>query len=444
MYACLIALIGIGMLMNVYVARADEGYQFCDYVTPYDSFTSADTSASCRGGNIDSERLLYGVEMYMVTYYGAGDDGYLYVYDENNPPTTWDESDPALFYKSDGPVSVGDGTGVPRFFTTYFPDAVTIPSGANPVVAFRSDTGTTPGGGFYWLRGGQNITGGTDNYYRIFLWEPEPPPTPEYEAGSLEILYPTYATTTASTTVPISISYHIGTDLGQFSIDGSLPERIGIEISYDDNYDSAGYIYLETDYDIDQSPGTHSYDLTYTFPNQRTYSLQAKLILDYGYTPPYSGCVPSPPFVTCEGYQNTAVYAWDEALFSAMNGIINQIGFTPGDYDGRNALATTTCNIANISGCFQNAIAFLFFPNPDSLKVFSFLWENLKMKPPFGYVTQTLAALNNLSISDEASFSFGELPFMDSIFTPLKNGLEGMLWLSLIVGFLYRLRDLDI
>jgi len=289
----------------------------------------------------------------------------------------------------------------------------------------------------------------TARYYWFFTSDgtvitPTDPPDPELEAGDITILYPTYATTTTSTTFDVEIGYYIADDLEAYSLNGELPERIGIELSYDNLYDSASYVYLPVDYTIDDTPGAHvvSYEVTIEPPSD--YSIVAKLILDYGYVAPYEGCSPSPPFVTCEGYQDTAVYKYDEVSFSNVNGAYSLIGFNPGDLEGRNGLATTTCTVLNLTGCFQNAIAFLFFPDPQSLQVFSFLWQNIKTKPPFGYVTQTITALTQISAAGPAAFTFGSLPFQEEIFDPLKSGLEAMLWLSLIVGFLYRLRELDI
>jgi len=468
-YACLIALIGLLMLMNVATAHAfdnipdtfdglqgsctqnDSNYNWCGIVfTPdtEETFTTITVPLNGDAGSPDVDDAMAAVLVRATIYTASGSYFGATIaqseYIEASTITKW-SSFPLTEYS---------------MVDFEFPDTVVLDSGTTYYIQFQWSYNTVGSGTYYNMLKSStstlptfwngdngffntNFRDATAGYGGVFSTGDAPPPEPVF--GDLTILYPTYATTTASTTIPVVIGYTIGDDLSEYSLDGSLPVRIGIELSYDDLYNAAGYTYLPVDWDISSTTGAHGYTVDLTLPNPSDYSLVAKLILDYGFIPPFEGCTPNPPFVSCTGSQSLATYQWDEATFSAVNGAIDLIGFQPGGaFGGGSALATTTCNIANISGCFQNAITFLFFPSPDALATFSFLWENIRNKPPFGYVSQTVGALTNLSEGETAAFTFGELPFVDEIFTPLKNGLEGLLWISLIVGFLYRLRELDI
>lgn len=435
MYACLIALIGLFMLMDVARAHAATGINVSDAVGPGGygpNYLTIDPVIW------NSHQVMGSPPAYngnIITSCALIDAGYR---DFEGTSVLRNGSYPGTgsVQINFGPNSGGWDSG--NYNTGI--DASSLPDG-DYVAIWNIQTYPSP-----FTCAGVSITHEAYANFTVSGGVPGPPTPPPPIGGDITILYPTNATTTASTTFPVVIGYTIADDLEDYSLDGSLPVRIGIELSYDDLYAPGGYTYLPVMWDIASSTGAHGTTTDITLPIESDYSLQAKLILDYGFIPSLEGCTPNPPFVTCAGSQSLAVYQWDEITFSAVNGAMGVIGFQPGGgpFGGGAGLATTTCNIANISGCFQNAIAFLFFPSPDALSTFSFLWENVKNKPPFGYVSQTISALNTISISGTASFEFGELPFMDEIFTPLKNGLEGLLWLSLIVGFLYRLRELDI
>jgi len=257
---------------------------------------------------------------------------------------------------------------------------------------------------------------------------------------------PTNATTTASTTLDIDITYGIGEDLSSFSLNGSLPSKIGIQIQLQNNTTSST-IDLGTDFNISTSSGRYTYATT-TTQSQGDYTLIASLIGVYGtYLPPPENCTPLPPFQNCEGETESratiATYL-PPPTFSLANGTLPYLGFDTNDPNSRNALATTTCDLLHVGGCFQNALAFLFYPT-SSLNQFSELWRTIQSKPPFGYVSQTLNSLRSLNASSTPAFSFGSLPLMDTIFTPFRTGLAALLWLGFFIAFYRgRLRHLDI
>jgi len=261
---------------------------------------------------------------------------------------------------------------------------------------------------------------------------------------SITVTNPTQGTTTPTTTFDIDANYAIGSDLGSFSLNGSIPDRIGINLVLQ-NTATGVSTNLGTDFTIASSSGAHTYATSTTIA-QGDYTLIATLVGDYGYVPPSDNCTPLLPFVTCLGSSNISTLATSlpPPTFSVANGNFPLLGFDTFSTASRNGLATTTCDVVHIGGCFQNALAFLFYPSPDVLGQFQFLWYNIKNKPPFGYVTQTISSLSGLNASTTPAFSFGTLPLMDSVFIPIRTGLAGLLWLLFGVAFYNRLRHIDI
>jgi hypothetical protein len=307
--------------------------------------------------------------------------------------------------------------------------------------------GNPAGDGLYVVYSGQmgyyafaQMTGGVVTVYGANPTPPAPLVT------SITLTQPTQGTTTPTTTLDIAADYTVGDDLPNFSLDGSLPSQIGIRLTLQNNT-TGGTINLGTDFSIATSTGTHTYATT-TVQTQGDYTLIAELVGIYGtYLPAPPDCTPLPPFQTCSGTtQSTATLATSlpPPTFSLANGTFPLLGFTVGSSTSRNGLATTTCSITAIGGCFQNALAFLFYPTA-SLDQFSTLWQTVQNKPPFGYVSQTLNSLRSLNASSTPAFSFGTLPLMDSIFTPFRTGLSALLWLGFFIVFYRgRLRHLDI
>lgn len=275
----------------------------------------------------------------------------------------------------------------------------------------------------------------------VSLGTPGPPgPVPT----SIEITYPTFATSTASTTFETTIDYTIGTDLSGFSTTGELPDDIGIEIIILDNFSGTQYTY-GPDYSIDSSTGAHTYTLEVELP-QSNYSMTASLVGDYGSIPVPDGCEPIPPFVTCTGSQDEGRLVTDVVGgFSVVNGLYDYVGFDYGDPNSLLGLATTTCSVTQLGGCVQNALIFAFAPAPDVLKRFQNTWQQIQNKPPFGYVFQTIAALRGMNTDAEPAFEFPDsIPFQDTIFDPFRTGLAALLWLVFGVTFVQRLGKIHI
>lgn len=253
-------------------------------------------------------------------------------------------------------------------------------------------------------------------------------------ALTLEI--PQQGTTTPSNTVPITISYTIGSDLANFSPTGALPSDTGIDIQVQNTLAGTGFLDLGTAWGLGTTTGTFTYS-TSTDLASGDYTLQASLVGDYGTIEPAPGCTPIYPFITCTPTEQTGTFASDAATFAvATSSFPTLFGFST----TTTGLATTTCGVLNITGCFQNAIVFLFYPSPQALDYLGSSWQPLERKPPFGYFTAFVDAINSLNATGTPAFTLnGAGLFDDQIFTPIKTGLSAVLVISFLVGF-YRLR----
>jgi len=131
--------------------------------------------------------------------------------------------------------------------------------------------------------------------------------------------------------------------------------------------------------------------------------------------------------------------------FTVFNGVVT-VSNVQSITDGSNISGNVyqDCGITNIYGCFVNGLTYAFTPQPNSLDRFTGLYENIETKPPFGYVTGILDALNGMNGSTTPAFDFGNVPFIDTIFTPFKALLAIGLWVIYALFFMGRLSRIDI
>lgn len=101
------------------------------------------------------------------------------------------------------------------------------------------------------------------------------------------------------------------------------------------------------------------------------------------------------------------------------------------------------CSITNLYGCLVNAFIFTFVPDENALDKFTGAWQQIEQKPPFGYVTSLIDALENNAVTTPA-FDFGNIPFISTIFDPLKILFSIGLWFIYALFFLGRMDKLDI
>lgn len=126
--------------------------------------------------------------------------------------------------------------------------------------------------------------------------------------------------------------------------------------------------------------------------------------------------------------------------------VVNNLGTYLGASSTANlyTLSTTTCSITNISGCFQNALIWAFYPSQDVLNLIAQDGGQVKNKPPFGYFFVNIAALQALSASSSpAAFTLMEdWPIMHYIFQPFAAGLVGVIWFAFGVWFFLHVREI--
>lgn len=225
---------------------------------------------------------------------------------------------------------------------------------------------------------------------------------------NIEILNPTYGTTTATTTFQTKIKFKT-----PFSIDFRATTTRHFEI-------------------VDALTGELNYSYNVTVPANSSENIQITATT-----------------TTTEGSKyiramyldlNGGIYSEvDEVFFNvATNTYFQATGLlTP--KSTAQELTQIDCDTFDIGCQFQKAITFLIYPSPDILDKFSNLWQNIAEKRPFGYVTQTIAQLKELNTSGLTAFDLGTVPFMEYIFTPFRTLVASILW-ALFAIYFYRNR----
>lgn len=235
------------------------------------------------------------------------------------------------------------------------------------------------------------------------LYTPEDPDLAEV----LEILYPTEGTTTPATTFDLSFVFYnpAGSQVDKFNI--MLFDRIISKYYfYDDDLPAGEY-------------GEGVYELTLP---ASTYEATVSL---YASTSP--DLLRSPVSVTFSVYVDPA----------------SILGIT--DFGELVGLATTTCSISNLAGCFQNALMFVFYPSETVLNKFADLKGIIENKPPFGYVTVYTGQLSELSAEASSTFTLEiEDNIKEKIFDPLRTGLSSILWVCFGFWFFNRIRKQEL
>jgi len=107
-------------------------------------------------------------------------------------------------------------------------------------------------------------------------------------------------------------------------------------------------------------------------------------------------------------------------------------------------LATSTCSIANITGCFQNALVWAFYPSEGAWAFLTSAYEPIKNKPPFG-LTAYYDAFESIGATSTASSTISiPVGYMSAIFTPLRTWMGVLIYMAFAVWFFRRIRSHDI
>jgi len=244
--------------------------------------------------------------------------------------------------------------------------------------------------------------------------------TPDYYAPTvpinknIEILNPTYGTTTATTTFAITINYKT-----PFSLDFRPTTTRHYEI-------------------VDALTGELQYVYNYTLEPNTGENMQ----LNATATAPIGSKYIRAMYLDTNG----GVYSEIDEVF--FNVATNTYKTATGLDDPRQAPGTLTqidCGLFEFGCQIQKAMTFLFKPSENTLDKFSNLWQTIAEKKPFGYVTVTIRQLGDLDETGAQAFDLGSLPFMSAIFTPFRDAIAGILWALFAIYFLlHRLRHIDI
>lgn len=233
-------------------------------------------------------------------------------------------------------------------------------------------------------------------------------PTDPSASEIFAIITPESGTTTGSTSVNFNISFYnanAGTQVDQFNI--FLFDRIRS---------------TTLSYDVDLPAGEYGVASTTIALPASTYTASISL---FASTSP--DLLRSTKNVTFNVNYNPA-------------GTIGVGGF--GDLSG---VATSTCDILNISGCVQNALLFMFYPSETILDNFAELKTLIASKPPFGYIAVYTTQLSALSSAGSATFDLADEDNIKTlIFDPISNGLSYILWVCFGFWIFHRVRKQEL
>jgi hypothetical protein len=231
---------------------------------------------------------------------------------------------------------------------------------------------------------------------------------------NIEILKPTYGTTTSSTSVAYSVKFKT-----PFSIDfrPTTTRKIVIidAITLNEDFVSETVI-----------PANSSENLTIN--GTTTVPIGSKYISAYYLD------------------QNGVLYSEvDTVFFNVATNTYYSLTGLENPKDTTSDFSQIDCALYDVGCQFQKALVFLFIPPSTSLDKWSNLWQTIAEKRPFGYFTVTKNALENLDENASSAFDLGTIPFMDTIFTPFRTLIAGILWsIFAIFFFKNRLSRLDI
>lgn len=378
---------------------ADTGYNFCDYTSPDTSHGSAaPLSVDCEGGSITGSHTFYGVKVNLQSNALGGSTLYYRGYDLN-------ASVPVGTCQS---MTIPSGTG---YQDILLPTPITFSSGQWPQINWYTNSSCTTNTGasvqFYYAPGCTSFS----CVYKYF-YTSIPDSSTRIEPTSPATKSET-STTTPGTTIDFSASYYYNSTSTPYGSYDSM-------VMYLNRVDAASSSI--TDFPGIQNDTYSSTSTTKTLPANSYWNLQWCFSQSAG-TGLYA-CTPT------------------QDIYVESNPLPNLFGTSTDNLTG---LATSTCSITNVSGCVQNAVAFLFYPNQAVFDRFKTLQVNVQTHAPFGYVYTLIHQINNTSGAATPDFTLDIATSTQAdLFTPIKNGIAAILWALAAFWFLKRIRDLHL
>jgi len=232
--------------------------------------------------------------------------------------------------------------------------------------------------------------------------------TQTISSGVIQIIEPTQATTTTTTTVDIEVDYFNSGNADVLTL--FLWNRVT----------SQQVILPVFDFPINVGFDTATTTLDIA---EGSYTLQAILVN------------------SSTGTQFGSIVDVD---FNVISDVVSEIfGVDIYDPDDLLFLATTTCSIFNITGCFQNAMIFVFIPSIESFDKFIELKDLVVRKPPFGYFALLVGGLSGINSTSTPAFTLAtEDNITTNIFDPIRTGLTWLLWFGFGIWLYKRVKNL--
>jgi len=322
---------------------------------------------------------------------------------------------------ADDPTPLGSGT---KYATTTLPTAYTmttsnfykikflITSSANNRYIYGNPTFA---GGASEMGTASSCSSGCPNDLYFELWRTVLP-----ASSLIQSLDPTNGTTTASATFQVNIGYYAASGAGW--------DTVGYTIyNIDRNYQQEA---ASSTTAVQGTPST--FTDTITLRENGAYSLQAYLHNSSSGSTLYSGS------------SATGANSQGNSYFSVVsNPLPGLIGTT--SVEAIYSLATSTCSITNLTGCFQNALVWAFYPSESMMSQLANAGSAVKNKPPFGYIFVNVETLQALNASGTAPVALASvLPITDTIFHPLDIGLAALFGFFFAVWFFMRVRHIEL
>lgn len=107
-------------------------------------------------------------------------------------------------------------------------------------------------------------------------------------------------------------------------------------------------------------------------------------------------------------------------------------------------LSQIDCDTFDVGCQFQKALVFLFIPPQNVLDRFLSTWNDLLVVKPFGYITALYRQLNGLNIDGTPTYTMPSVPFVDTIFSPIRDVLSPLMWALFAFFFYRRVKDIQI
>ena len=247
-------------------------------------------------------------------------------------------------------------------------------------------------------------------------------PTPA-TSNAITALSPLNGSTTASTAVSFNVAYDL--------IATSTYDQIAITL----NDITAGFENLPLIIASTTAGAAQSFATTTILISGHVYSPGAFL------SNSVTGASLSAPNSAC-GAGATAPWCQFSVESNPLGASLGFTDFTP---SSTMALATSTCSISNITGCFQNAVVWAFFPSQQMLTQVAQGGSAVKNKPPFGYLFVNIAAIQALNASGTPPIALVAMaPITQYIFQPADTGIASIIFFVFGVWFFLRVRHIQL